>query len=354
VPHMRQPPTGEPAIVKAQGLGLTNRLSYLGRRVRGFDGASVMDRARAVGTRFGKPTGVVVADMLWSAAFRSTAFQDYVDYDFVMLTRAERNTFMTHSLSNHIAMKYDQLEYRPLFHDKLRFNHAFDTLLGRAWLDVRETSEADLRAFVERHGKVMGKVPFSDSGHGVERYEAATIEDWAGLRDLLLSKGQTLVEEYITQHPTLAAVCPGTANTTRVTTFFDGTDSHILSMAQKFGRGAASDQQTYGGFYTMLDLDGHSRGPGYDSHDNVYETHPESGASITDFQLPLIPELVEFIDKACRVVPEVQYVGWDIVIGETGPVLVEGNWAAGVYENKPSVTGIRTGSRPRFREFIGF
>ncbi|MEO6943181.1 MAG: sugar-transfer associated ATP-grasp domain-containing protein [Lacisediminihabitans sp.] len=292
--------------------------------------------------------------MLWSAAFRSTAFQDYVDYDFAILSGAERKTFMTHSLSNHIAMKFDQPEYRGLFQDKLEFNRTFDALLGREWLDVRTATDDELRSFVERHGRVMGKVPFSDSGHGVERYEATSINDWDGLKGVMLSKGQTLVEEYITQHPVLAAICPGTANTTRVTTFFDGTHSHVLSMAQKFGRGAASDQQTYGGFYTMLNLDGTSLGPGYDSHDNVYEVHPESGISIVDFTLPMVPELFTFIDAACRVVPQVQYVGWDIVIGENGPVLVEGNWAAGVYENKPSVTGIRRGSRPRFQEVIGF
>lgn len=297
---------------------------------------------------------VVLTDMLWSAAFRDTPFQDYVDCDFAMLDRSERVTFMTNSLSNHIAMKYDQADYRVLFHDKLAFNGRFDSLLGREWLDVRTTTDAELRAFVEKHERVMAKVPFSDSGLGVERYEASASTDWSALRGLMLGKGQTLVEEYITQHPTLAAICPGTANTTRVTTFFDGRNAHVLSMAQKFGRGAASDQQTFGGFFTMLDLDGHSRGPGYDSHDGVYETHPESGVSIADFQLPLVPELFALLDEACRVVPQVQYVGWDIVVGVSGPVLVEGNWAAGVYENKPSVTGIRTGTRPRFRQIVGF
>ena len=93
---------------------------------------------------------------------------------------------------------------------------------------------------MRRHGRVMGKVPFSDSGHGVQRYEADSIDDWDGLRADLLAKGQTLLEEYIVQHPVLAAICPGTANTTRVTTFFDGEKTHVLSMAQKFGRGAAS------------------------------------------------------------------------------------------------------------------
>lgn len=340
--------------MRAKGLGLKTRLRYLTDRVRGFDRASVMRRAREVAQQHRKPLPVVLADMLVSAAFGNTAFQDYVDFDFAMLTRAERATFMTHSLSNHIAMKFDHPDYRSLFHDKLEFNNTFDAFLGREWLDVRTASTEAVREFVERHGRVMGKVPFSDSGHGVERYEAEQVEDWDAFRSALLAKGQTLLEEYIRQHPTLAAICPGTANTTRVTTFFDGTKTHVLSMAQKFGRGAASDQQTYGGFYTMLDESGASRGPGYDSHGSVHRVHPESGVSIVDFTLPMTTELYAFMDRVARVVPQIQYVGWDVVIGVDGPVLVEGNWAAGVYENKPSVTGIRSGSLPRFREAIGF
>lgn len=340
--------------MKLKNLGVKSRLQYLWRRARGFDAASLTSRARAVAGAHGKSTPIVLIDMLWSAAFRNVAFQDYVDYDFAMLTRAERATFMTHSISNHIAMKYDHPDYREVFHDKLAFNRAFDAYLGREWLDVSASSVDQVRDFTQRHGRVMGKVPVSDSGHGVSRYEADAISDWAEFRSGLLAKGQTLLEEYIKQHPTLAAVCPGTANTTRITTFFDGTETHVLSMAQKFGRGEASDQQTFGGFYTMLNLDGSARGSGYDSHDNVHATHPESGISIPDFQLPMVDELFKFIDQVARVVPQMQYVGWDVVIGETRPVLVEGNWAAGVYENKPSVTGIRTGSLPRFREAIGF
>ena len=340
--------------MKLKNLGVKNRLQYLWRRVRGFDAKSVVARARAVARAHRKPTVVVLVDMLFSAGFRNVAFQDYVDYDFVMLSRRERATFMTHSISNHIAMRYDHPDFRELFHDKIAFNRTFDEFLGREWLDVPSASVDELKEFTQRHGRVMGKVPVSDSGHGVSRYEAADITDWEAFRTELLSKGQDLLEEYITQHPTLAAVCPGTANTTRITTFFDGSKTHVLSMAQKFGRGQASDQQTFGGFYTMLNLDGSARGPGYDSHDNVYQEHPESGVSIPGFQLPMVDELFAFIDKVARVVPQMQYVGWDVVIGEHGPVLVEGNWGAGVYENKPSVTGIRTGSLPRFREAIGF
>ncbi|MET1043332.1 MAG: sugar-transfer associated ATP-grasp domain-containing protein [Microbacteriaceae bacterium] len=340
--------------MSANRFSLNSRLRYLTTRARRIDVGSVVTRAKEVAEQHKKATPVVLGDMLWSAAFRNTAFQDYVDWDFAILTRAERATFMTHSISNHIAMKYDHPAHRSTFHDKIEFNRAFDAFLGREWLDVRSASNDEVRDFITRHGRVMGKVPVSSAGHGVERYEAESITDWDGFRDQLLAKGQTLLEEYITQHSTLAAICPGTVNTTRITTFFDGTTTHVLSMAQKFGRGAASDQQTFGGFYTMLDLHGKSKGPGYDSHNNVHLTHPESGVSIVDFQLPMIDELYTYIDKVARVVPQVQYVGWDVVIGETGPVLVEGNWAAGVYENKPSITGVRIGSLPRYRKAIGF
>lgn len=342
------------AAGNSRGLGVASRLRYFADRARRFDAASVFARAREAAAKHDKRMPLVLADMLYSAAFKDTAFQDYVDWDFPILTRSERATFMTHPISNHIAMKFDHPDYRLLFQDKIEFNRTFDAFLGRAWLDVRSASNAEVREFVEAHGTVMGKIPVSNSGHGVERYLAAEIENWEAFRADLIAKGQTLLEQYISQHPDLAEVCPGTINTTRVTTFFDGTETHVLAIAQKFGRGQASDQQTFGGFYTMLDLAGASKGPGYDSHDNVHLTHPESGVSIVDFQLPLVSELYAFIDSVCRVVPRVQYVGWDVVIGPDAPVLVEGNWGAGVYENKPSVTGVHTGSLPRFREVIGF
>ena len=208
--------------------------------------------------------------------------------------------------------------------------------------------------FTEAHGTIVTKEPVGQAGTGVHRYHAADVEDWEEFHRGLLERGELLIEEVIVQHPDLAAVCPGTVNTTRITAFFDGERTHILAMAQKFGRGAVSDQMTFGGFYTMLDDSGHAVGAGYDSHGHVHEKHPDSGFVIGEFQLPMMDEVRAFIDRVARVVPQVQYVGWDVVVTPDGPVLVEGNWGAGVYENKPSVTGIRTGHKARYRDAIGF
>lgn len=337
-----------------QGFSLVPRLRYLAGRARRIDVGSVIERAREASAQHGKSLPLVVADMMYQAGVKNVGFQDYIDYDFAILSPAERATYMTHPVSNQISQKYDHPDYRYIFQDKVEFDRRFSEFLRRDWMVVDETNADELRAFTERLGTIVTKEPVGQAGTGVHRYHAAEVEDWAQFHRGLLERGEILVEEVIRQHDDLAAVCPGTVNTTRVTAFFDGEKTHILAMAQKFGRGAVSDQMTFGGFYTMLDENGHALGAGYDSHGHVHEVHPDSGVRIGDFQLPMIDEVKEFVDRVARVVPQVQYVGWDIVVGPDGPVLVEGNWGAGVYENKPSVTGIRTGHKPRYRAAIGF
>ncbi|HYP74072.1 MAG TPA: sugar-transfer associated ATP-grasp domain-containing protein [Microbacterium sp.] len=330
-------------------------MRFLWQRARGFDVASVTERARKTARIHGKSYPLVLADMLYSAGFRRVGFNDYLEFDFAILSRAERATWVTSPLALELSTAYDDPAYVHHFHDKIAFNRLFDGFLHREWLDL-ETADADaLREFATRHPVLIGKEPVSKSGFGVSRYDTSGVTDWPALHAELVAKGQVLVEERIVQHPALEAIAPGTANTTRVTTFVkdDGT-VEIINMAQKFGRGSVSDQGAFGGFYTALHEDGRAMGMGYDIHGELYETHPDTGARIADFRLPDMDAVRALITEVALVVPQVRYVGWDIVATATGPVLVEGNWGAGVFENKPTATGIRHGHLPRYRAAMGF
>ncbi len=261
-----------------QGFSPVTRLRYLAGRARRIDVGSVVERAKEASAQHGKALPLVVADMLFQAGVKNVGFQDYIDYDFAILTPAERATYMTHPVSNQISQKYDHPDYRGLFQDKVEFDKTFSEFLRRDWMVVDAGNADELRAFTERLGTIVTKEPVGQAGTGVHRYHAAEVDDWSAFHRGLLERGEILVEEVIRQHDDLAAVCPGTVNTTRVTAFFDGQKTHILAMAQKFGRGAVSDQMTFGGFYTMLDENGHALGAGYDSHGHVHELHPDSGA----------------------------------------------------------------------------
>lgn len=338
-----------------RGLSPLHRLQVLWDRAIHIDIGSVTRRARATARTHGKSYPLVLADMLWSAARHRVAFNDYAEFDFAILTRAERATWVTSPLALELSNRYDDPAFVHHFHDKVDFNRMFDRFLHREWLVLVPGNADELRGFADRHQVFIAKVPVSKSGMGVRRYDAAEVTDWDAFHATLLAAGEVLIEERIVQHPDLEAIAPGTANTTRVTTFVtDDGRVEIINMAQKFGRGQVSDQASFGGFYTALHEDGRAMGMGYSVDGGLFETHPDTGARIADFRLPMMDEARALITEVALVVPQVRYVGWDIVVTPTGPVLVEGNWGAGVFENKPSATGIRHGHLPRYRAAMGF
>lgn len=338
-----------------KGLSPLHRVRVLWNRAVHVDVSTLTDRARFTARVHGKSYPVVLVDMLWSAARHRVGFNDYMEFDFAILTRAERATWVTSPLALELSNRYDDPAHVHRFHHKVEFNRDFDRFLGREWLELTPGNAAEFAAFAQRHPVFIAKVPVSKSGLGVRRYSAAEVTDWDAFHAELLAKDEVLIEERILQHEALEAIAPGTANTTRVTTFVkdDGT-VEIINMAQKFGRGQVSDQASFGGFYTALHEDGKAMGMGYSVDGHLFETHPDTGFRIADFELPLMDEVRALITEVALVVPEVRYVGWDIVVTPSGPVLVEGNWGAGVFENKPSATGIRHGHLPRYRAAMGF
>ena len=160
----------------SQGLGLAPRLRYLAWRARRIDVGSVVERAKEASQQHGKWTPAVVVDMLWQAGFRNVGFQDYIDYDFAILNRAERATYMTHPVSNQLSQKYDHPDFRGLFQDKVEFDRVFTDHLHREWMVVEEGNAEAVRAFAERHGTIVTKEPVGQAGTGVHRYHAADID----------------------------------------------------------------------------------------------------------------------------------------------------------------------------------
>ena len=336
------------------GLGAGRRVRYLFDRVAALDAGRLWRLAGSISKDARKPRLWILADMMYSSVVYEIAFQDYQDWDFYDLNRAERGTFMSHPKSNHLALKLNHPDFRNKLADKSQFNHEFAPYLGREWIDVRESDTATIEAFVTRHGAVMAKVPDSLGGIGIAKRKAEDIADFEAFRQELLEGRQFLLEQLIPQHEEMSKLCNTSVNTLRIISFFDGENVKVIASVLKIGNGGAIDNFSHGGMYTMLSDGGVALYPAFDGENRTFSVHPVTGTSIVGFQVPLFDEVLSFVDKIARVVPEVPYVGWDIAISPDGPVVIEGNYNTGVFQAKPSVSGVRTGLLPKYKEVIGF
>jgi len=331
------------------------RIRHYLSRLRTLDVRNMGAVATAVAKESRKPRLLILLDMAWCSVVYQAGYLDYQEFEFWSLTAAERRTWITSGNANSIVVKYNQREYREWFWDKPRFNARFREYLGREWIDVRETSATELEAFVRRNGTVMVKRIDGMSGAGVEKHTAADVVDAEAFRAGLMQNQQYLVETFLVQHPVMASLSPTSVNSLRMITFFDGTDVHVMEAVLRMGNGADVDNYGRGGMYTVIDeKTGVAHYGAFDKYSNTFTAHPISGTPIVGFRVPLYDQVLATLDTVSRIVPQIPYVGWDVAIGEHGPVIIEGNYNTGVFQMKPSLTGNKIGLLPKFREVIDF
>ncbi|GAA1726796.1 sugar-transfer associated ATP-grasp domain-containing protein [Microcella frigidaquae] len=331
------------------------RLRYLAGRARAFNPDNLTRIATRVADRSGRSRTLIIIDMLWSSVRHEVNFQDYAEWDFHTLSRRERATYMTSAKSNHLSQRWNAASHRQLFADKAQFCARFAAHLGREVIDLRAASADELAGFLARHPRVVAKVADSLGGDGIEVYASAEVGDPEAFRAARLAGRQVLLEEFLTQHPAMAALNPTSVNTLRVVTFLgdDGT-VHRLVRVLRIGNGGDVDNFKAGGMYTVLDENGVAQHPAIDGDDRVFEAHPLSGTPIVGFRVPNWDALETLVDAVAREVPEIRYVGWDFAVTPMGAAVIEGNYNTGVFQLKPSVTGVREGLLPLYRSVIGF
>ncbi|WP_010202751.1 sugar-transfer associated ATP-grasp domain-containing protein [Salinibacterium sp. PAMC 21357] len=331
------------------------RIRHYVSRLVSLDVSNMLVVARAISSRSRTPVLFILLDMVWCSLVYQAGYLDYEEFEFNVLSRAERATWITSGNANSIVVKYNQRDFRERFYDKPTFNRTFDKWLGRDWLDLRTAGEAEFVEFVGSHDPIMVKVVDSMSGAGIEKHSGDELLDAHALYRQLMDNRQFLVEAFIKQHPGMSALCPTSVNSLRMITFFDGTNVHVLEAVLRMGNGADVDNYGRGGMYTVLDeKTGIAPYGAFDKFANTFTDHPQTGTPIVGFQVPLYAEVLSTLDTVSRIIPEIPYVGWDVAISTTGPAIIEGNYNTGVFQMKPSLTGIKTGLLPKFREVIDF
>ena len=275
-----------------------------------------------------------MADMLYCILRYNVGFYDYHIFGFAHIHGAKaRSTFFTMQDNWRLTRMVNSPEDRPYFENKLLFCRTFAPYLGRSFLDLNEAGEDALADFLRHHPVVFLKEPESFGGLGVKRFDSAGTdlndrEAVKRLRENWVQNGLLLVEEALQQHPEMSALYPYSLNTLRVCTLTDDKgDVHVLYIFVRTGRhGSFVDNTTSGGLNALICDDGVIRRPAMSDKTGMYfDMHPDTCTPFINFRVPYFDEAVALCKKAAKVRPNMRYVGWDVGITPTGPVLVEGN-----------------------------
>jgi hypothetical protein len=177
---------------------------------------------------------------------------------------------------------------------------------GHGVLIVRDTAVG-----VDLNGTVLT--------HGVFRERAAALRGY-------------IVTEFVEQARYAAEIFPATTNSIRVVTMIDPDESvpFVPIAVHRFGtrRSAPADNWTQGGLSALVGETGTlGPGAGYPARGALEwcERHPDTGSPIAGVRVPRWEEILSGITRLAGAFPQLPYVGWDVVVTETGYSVIEGN-----------------------------
>lgn len=275
-----------------------------------------------------KPKICILFDMLWCVVRYGVGYLDYHVFGFAYIKgKRQRKTFMTMDDNLKLIARVNQEEYRHFFQNKVTFLTSFCEFTGREFLNLETACIEEFVDFVKRKGTVFAK-PIDDfGGHGIQKICAAQVTDWTALHRSLLEAKSVLLEEEIVQHPQMNTLNASCINTIRMVTLLKNGEAHLMYSLIRVGSGTGVvDNISSGGMYAPVWEDGKIAKPAFcDATGLYYDKHPITGVSFVGFEVPCYEEAVALVKKASFMIPQVQYVGWDVAISEKGPVLVEGN-----------------------------
>ena len=147
----------------------------------------------------------------------------------------------------------------------------------------------------------------------------------------IIDRKNYLFQEFISQHSEMSRLHKESINSIRLVTVKDINTGKIVALPSilRIGTGnSIVDNTSQGGIAVGFDLDTgrlHEFGFYKPNFGLKINAHPNSNIVFKEFCIPHIKEAIEQAKLFHNLLSDIHSIGWDIAIGQNGPIFIEGN-----------------------------
>lgn len=256
---------------------------------------------------------------------------EYFQFRFFERSIEDKETWAGTGYMYEYQLKMNPVGARDILDDKRQFYHKYKSFFVHKVADVEafeNTPNLATEMLETPSGKLVFKVADGKCGADVEIRNCAEFTPLT-LISFLKNSEFDLVEEFIIQHSVINALSPSAVNTVRIFTQLNAhNEVEILGCRQRISINSKVDNLAAGNIAAPIDENtGLINGPGVYSDITKEDEwqHPITKVDLIGFQVPFWEQTISMVKKAALAHPQNRSIGWDVVITENGPGLIEGN-----------------------------
>ena len=267
----------------------------------------------------------VLYDYLHARFFYGFCGEDYfLNTPGYAMKNFQKKDFFSHTEWLKIRKKFNDERYTYILQNKVETLKYFSKFINHGWCYPKEQSEEQFNKFVSQYKRILCKPISDEGGNGIHLYQS----DFNGGGYNELKSNGLLLEECITQHP-LMNFNNTSVNTIRVYSVLDKQGkAHILKAVLRAGVGdSVVDNFHSGGVIYPVNIEhGFIEASGVRRMDRKQVSiHPGTDIIMLGFAIPHWNQLIETVKLMAESLPQVRYIGWDMVITPEGVDMIEAN-----------------------------
>jgi len=308
---------------------VVKRTAYLGYYLKQMNWPLLKEFLTYASKNSGKSKALLMKESVQSIYKYNISILEYFQFGFYNKTKEEKETWAGTGTMYEFQKIANPTNQRNILDDKRLFYTNYKEFFVHKMYTLEElqTNPEIIDTLLAKE-KIVLKEASGKCGAGVK---ICTTRDLT--RESLLSMMEEgkfdILETYIKQHQAIQELSPTAVNTIRIFTQIrkDG-QYEVLGCRMRISVDCEVDNLAAGNLAAPIDKKtGIINGAGvYSNITKAPETiHPITRTSIVSFQIPYWDEILAMVKKASLKHPQNRSIGWDIVLTNSGPGLIEGN-----------------------------